>query len=324
MFTCNGTEEYVDQFVGIVLSDLVGQWFIDIPEGQYYNLASENYFIATADSSRNTSEFSTPFLVPFTLCNIQGTEVLPEVSSICPATDTWLVTSFDTLTIAWTSESGIYSGSNDSLEVSTEDTIYIEISDSYGCTLVDTTYVIEFEGLAETNFLLATEGGTEVPVIAIDVTYPEADSSAWVFSADSWQEVDDYYELTFGSIGNYDIQMISWHNGCTDTLSKSITIIDDFEGFDGSKTAAFTNEIESLTITPNPNHGKFEAEIIMNTSMTVGVQLYDVQKESAIINTVLEGASEYTQDFDLNLSPGVYILYAYTKQDVEAVKLVIQ
>jgi PDZ domain-containing secreted protein len=89
------------------------------------------------------------------------------------------------------------------------------------------------------------------------------------------------------------------------------------------KNMPILNDLE-VSVFPNPNIGRFTLNAEVNANETLIIQLFDSQGKLIISESTLPSSNSYTNNFDLEISPGgVYYLKVIQKDEIMTKKIIV-
>jgi hypothetical protein len=88
--------------------------------------------------------------------------------------------------------------------------------------------------------------------------------------------------------------------------------------------SVYTNELESLSISPNPNNGSFHLELKSNTSNDISVNIYDIRGRE-IHNKVYVNNGDFKQSIELgNIESGLYLVMVFDGERKTTKRIIVE
>ncbi len=219
---------------------------------------------------------------------------------------------------------GKYFSSEPMIEVTEAGNYSVEFEDYRGCTGTDTIRVTQSEQLMEAQFLMASVISLADTVIIFEASQPVPDSIRIILPkglnvVDSGQ----YYRyVTASDTGTFSIGLISYNGSCQDVITKQLTVV--LPGDIMKSTGKFNRLIHSFTLKPNPNHGTFNLNILLNRQSDAIIRIVSFGTGNTVAIRKLSGGSTYDEIFNLsNLIPGTYLVNLQAGDEMQNLKMIV-
>ena len=290
--------------------------------------------------SNGANEANNTDLVPgtyqLTITDGMGCELLESFEIISTDTETLDLGSADTLICKdnllyydFTASNYVdFRWSNDNGEVLSELPIYSSSEEgSYyfyarrddGCEILDTINVAYSNHYLDAFYIAPTDIVIGDTIIALELTQPVPDSVTWEFDGnqiDLTGRTGNQHLFAFNELGEYDLTMTSYLDGCTADITKTIYVYAD------SMDLPFVNPlvptILGALLFPNPTTGDFSIEVRLSGELDMVIDIYSDQ--SVLIDrSSFTGSNIYTSEYNLTLTPGIY----YARMQVAGTSLVL-
>lgn len=280
------------------------------------NLAAGIYSINISDSKGCTFQQSFEVIDP----NPVIIEGLPNKIDLC-AKGSMALDAGTWFRYDWSSSNGFKSQARETLVEEAGD-YAVTVWNQFGCS--DTHYfkVNVTEKALNTDFLLISEAFALDTLLFIDVSWPLPDEVIWFFD-DGVQIIagQEYkQEVIFPKSGIYDVAIRTTMDGCTDYLSKTISIKDPQGKPTGrlkdSKTEG--SKILECRLVPNPSDGNITLDVLLDAEEKVLVKVYALLGNLPIWGKGFEGADRYTVSIDLRKEKaGMYLVEVITPHEIK-------
>jgi len=112
-------------------------------------------------------------------------------------------------------------------------------------------------------------------LVVLDASFPAPQSITWVFDERrvTLEEQDEnLYYFSFSEPDVYSIGMVADVGGCSDAISKQVTVHADSTTIPGANLGAA--EILELNVAPNPNMGVFTVSATLASAQPFSLTLY--------------------------------------------------
>lgn len=245
---------------------------------------------------------------------------LPSDTTLCNGDTIALLITDETLDYTLY-QNGVYLNSGTDFTLVTAGQYILEGMDVSGCVAYDTTTVnVSAEDFSGVDFLVSQEGLVNEPIVIIDVSWPLAEESQWIIDDENiviLENIENQIILEFLAEGTYPISMRSRIGDCYQTITKTITVVNNPNQLNNPDTYLTRVEgISDVLLYPNPNAGQFNIKIALTSEQPVLIILID-QIGNVIEEKTLKGDNLYIYEVDIsNLPPGVYATIIQSERDV--------
>ncbi len=210
----------------------------------------------------------------------------------------------------WTSDQG-FESTNPEVILSEEANYQVEITTAQGCVARASVAIIVRDLPLVAEFLLSSDVFINTNFVLANVSYPTPDRIDWILP-DEAQVVDindTYVEIRFDEVGEHEIRMIAYLDGCTATYTETIVVRES----SSLTEEGLGNFLKNFTAYPIPNRGNFTVDLAFREATPITFALYGITTNTSVANSEYtdEGASEYLVPMNLegqNIPPGVYFL----------------
>ncbi len=213
-------------------------------------------------------------------------------------------------TYIWTSDKGFESFDAE-VTLSEEANYQIEITTGLGCIAIANLAITVRETPLIAEFLLSSDVFVNQSFVLANVSYPAPDRVEWALPDEAQiVDIDDTYaEIQFSEIGEYEVSMTVFLDGCRETYEETIIVREQSTSSDDGTG----NFLKNFTIYPIPTDGNFTIEIGFKEVVPISFNIYSVVSNTPVLATAYQndGASEYAIPMNLkgqNLPPGVYFI----------------
>lgn len=224
----------------------------------------------------------------------------------------------------WTSDNGFES--YEQIVTLSEPGIYkLSVSNKDGCGDTGEFELRTVDDLLSADFLLSSEAQVGDTVVMVNITWPFPDAIDWKIGENTTvvSQYGQYQEVVFHQEGTYTIFLDTRLGDCQDQISKQIVITNPSNDTQGARLRA--TGISNVQVYPNPNDGKFSANVTLKAADDIAVRLLNVKGEDMIKTIKKSGKDDYT--FALHLPyirQGVYFLVVETSQDRRVIRILIK
>ena len=291
------------------------EWSNGQTGNQAINLPGGDYEVTVRDA-RGCEAYLTDIQLPnaetFTVDlgpNIDTTVCLGQSIEFSFPDTTWLY--------SWTSDNE-FSSDSASVSLNQSGTYWLEVTNEMGCTAVDSISLNYLEAFFDADFLLPEDGVINESIVAVDISWPIADSISWEYNQDSiWHQesIANHEVVTFPETGTYNIRMYAYHGDCYGVIDKQITIHATADSLHNQDIQPADSEIIQFSLFPNPNDGTFDVNIGLSTPQDVTLWIF--REDGLALDTrQLNGANAYMEHFAFaNLHPGLYTVVLQTQSE---------
>ncbi|MDD6001664.1 MAG: hypothetical protein PUC50_05675 [Bacteroidales bacterium] len=205
------------------------------------------------------------------------------------------------------------------------------------CFTTDTTLITFADNDLPIRFLVPTESFLGDTLVVAEDSEIDADYTwRYAFNPEMFTDYTDRMAspnvnqtyLYVNQSGNDTITMYAENGFCKASLSKAVTIINDFRPEDYDYTIASAGIFSRLQIGPNPNNGEFTLFANLTEDSPLTISLYDVMRSRKIpidFSKYKTPASHYQIPFQgLGLRSGAYTLLVSANGETKQIKFVVE
>lgn len=212
-------------------------------------------------------------------------------------------------------------GDENRIEIDEQGIYAVLVKNSSGCSSQDNFHFKFNQFALKTDFLFPTQAFVGDTVVCLDITKPIPDRVVWEYPNEFKMITKNYSKLSLAaaSSGLYEIQMTAYSNSCSNKVKHKIEIKESTE----KPENIFYDKITSFEIFPNPNNGKFRIEITSMINDNIEVDMINTANGKNVYSKTFEQLNKISQEVDLKLVPGIYILYVKTGTEVLSKRILI-
>jgi hypothetical protein len=166
----------------------------------------------------------------------------------------------NTLTFLW-SQNGEIIGDQPQINISEIGDVALQISDQRGCILEDNWTINLAEKSNDYDFIVAGEGVINIPIIAVDVTWPIPDSLHWIIESSyliQSREIENQFHMIFDTPGSYNVGLLAYSGNCVVLKEKQFRIFGSIDSLSFPIQNLGLESLLSMDLRPNPNNGIFK------------------------------------------------------------------
>ncbi|MGO4773742.1 T9SS type A sorting domain-containing protein [Flavobacterium sp. W22_SRS_FK3] len=230
----------------------------------------------------------------------------------------------DKATYLWKSDKG-FSSNKAMITVSEPADYTVVVTNKLGCEATDTIKISSQSTAISAEFAVSSQVFKNEKIIIVDISNPVADEIEWILpdNANIVTKNNDYAEISFSEIGEYDITLNTKKGNCTAFQTKRILVTEGEYEEDPDET--ITEKKFDLKIYPNPSQGIFTVDVTLDKVMPAHVKVYNLNNNLLIDSKTEEGKDNYLFNFNLSgLPPGLYFVLFESQQGSRLRKIIIQ
>ncbi|MDX6181606.1 T9SS type A sorting domain-containing protein [Flavobacterium sp. Fl-77] len=223
----------------------------------------------------------------------------------------------------WTSDKG-FTSNKAMITVSEAANYTVVVTNRLGCEATDTIKIGSQSTAISAEFAMSSQAFLNEKIIIVDISNPIPDSLEWVLPAGAniISKNKDYAELSFNTLGEHDITLITKKGNCVATQTKTIMVT---EGEYQNPDDTDAQKKFDLKIYPNPSSGKFTVDVTLDKIMPGHIKVYNLSNNQVIASKYEEGKDNYSFNFELNgLASGIYFVLFESQQGTKLRKIIIQ
>jgi hypothetical protein len=224
-----------------------------------------------------------------------------------------------------------YSWSFEGIELADTRTIKVENQGEYqlivknenGCIASDKIVVEIRNDLLEAEFIMPSEAFVNDTVVIVDITWPAPENIYWTLAPGIVSVHSERYleEITFTKPGIYDIMLTSRTAMCTDSIVKTILVIESEENKDETKMGSLINEFK---VYPNPTSGEFTVEVSLSAISDLEVKIFNMQQNNYKLIEKYNSSDTYVLNYGfMNLGTGMYIVSIQAGSEQQSKRIMV-
>lgn len=226
-------------------------------------------------------------------------------------------------TYAWTKD-GITFANTAAVTLSEAGTYHLLVTDSDDCMNSDDITITRDDTEIDASLVVATRvpQGGEVRIANISNPTPEA--VTWIVpdGATVVEETDEYIDLIFDNLGEYQIGITGYQGNCFQTSYEPVEVVDPSELTDYETPDE--PYIMQFMVTPNPNNGAFTVTVELREAGNFQLVLYNGQG-NVITQKDYTREESISEDFDVAAvtGTGIHLLQLVTDEGYAVFKVAI-
>ena len=129
--------------------------------------------------------------------------------------------------------------------------------------------------------------------------------------------------MRFNQTGSYTVGLQTKNTlGCQSVTNKQI-VVEQNPGLPGNGLA--TNLVKTFLVYPNPvlSNGTFTVKVSLNQDNPISLTIYEAVLGTLLNQADLPTATEHLQEYNMNLSSGIYWVILRTSAGVQAKKIIV-
>ncbi|PKH51972.1 hypothetical protein CXF68_15315 [Tenacibaculum sp. Bg11-29] len=233
------------------------------------------------------------------------------------------VTMNDVSKYSWTSDNGFTS--NESIVTLSEGGKYtLTVTTTKGCIIVKELEILKSDVKIDAQLILTSQAFVGEDIAIINVSNPISSNIAWSIPSNVTivQQTDEGLVLRFPAPGNYNIALVATEGNCIKRAIKTVTVLKsrNLDAIGDTKNPF----IKEFKVYANPNKGNFKVDIVLEKESEVSLRLFSLSANSVVADKRLKGLKEYTANYEMNLSVGIYVLLLETPKGKRIRKVIIE
>jgi hypothetical protein len=200
----------------------------------------------------------------------------------------------------------------------------IDYTTTSGCSATHTLTLDVTVAALTARMVMASDIAIDQRLVVLEASFPLPDNVSWVIDESRVtlaEQDENVYYFEFSEPAVYEIGLIADFGGCSDAVSKQVTVHPDSTTIPGVNLGA--TEILELTIAPNPNLGAFIVMAELSSAQPFTLTLYRDNGER-LERRQIENATTISEAFNLMLVPGTYFLQAQAGAERRMVAVIVQ
>ncbi|WP_176829760.1 SprB repeat-containing protein [Tenacibaculum sp. MAR_2009_124] len=295
-------------------------WNNGVTTSSISNLCSGDYWVVVTDQK------GCQIKKEFTLINPEEFifEVVPDEVTLCLGESIeYNVTQDQIVEYSWGSNNGFES--NQSIVTLSEEGIYnLTVKTINGCELSKNITIHTSDTVIDAQFILTSQAFVGEDIAIINVSNPISENVIWGVptNVSIVQESKEGIVLRFPAPGDYEVSLMSEEGNCKKIVTKIVNV---FRARDLPDVGDIDQPlVKKFEIFSNPNDGKFKVNLELEKEAEVSLRLFSLSANTVITDKMLSGQKEYEVDYDINVSPGIYILLLEASKTRRIRKIIVQ
>ncbi|HEX9649949.1 MAG TPA: SprB repeat-containing protein, partial [Cyclobacteriaceae bacterium] len=202
---------------------------------------------------------------------------------------------------------------------------YLQVVSPEGCIVLDTVTLELSNEILKAKALVPSKAFIGDSVEVIDVSWPPADNIEWFLpeNVNLLEQGDDRILIKFMEAGIYVVGMDATSGLCQDYVEYEIEIMEG-EAVDEGGRLGYEAVIESFSLFPNPNNGRFTAIVGLYRNADITLRVVDNVRSRIIREEDYAGKKEYEIEFSFDDLPGgVYTLNLEVEGEMKNLRFVV-
>jgi hypothetical protein len=282
-------------------------------------LAGGQSYAVTATNSRGCTQQLTINLSQGEPLEITG---IPQDTSVCAGNIFALaLTDYPGATVAGP---GGFTSSDETVLLEAAGEYLITYTTASGCSARHTLNFSVTDAALTAQIVMASDITIDQRLVVLEASFPVPQSITWVFDERrvTLEEQDEnLYYFSFSEPDVYSIGMVADVGGCSDAISKQVTVHADSTTIPGANLGAA--EILELNVAPNPNMGVFTVSATLASAQPFSLTLYRDSGERVERRETINTAA-VSEAFNLILVPGTYFLQAQVGNERRITVVIVQ
>jgi hypothetical protein len=230
----------------------------------------------------------------------------------------------DKATYSWKSDKG-FTSNKAMITISEPANYTVTVTNKLGCEATDTIKIEGQNTAISAEFAVSSQVFKNEKIVIVDISSPAPDIIEWILPANATiiSKNNDYAEISFSEIGEYEITLNTKKGNCTAFQTKQILVTEgEYEEEDPTDNA---QKKFDLKIYPNPSQGIFTVDVTLDKVMPAHVKIYNLSNNLLIDSKTAEGKDNYLFNFSLSgLPSGLYFVLFESQQGSKLRKIIIQ
>ncbi len=226
----------------------------------------------------------------------------------------------------WKDQNGNVISTEATITLSEEGIYSVLVTDSKGCTGMDTVQIIKSNEVLNPQFMLTTYAYTESDVILVNTSPVAPEEVEWIIPDNEniqiIDQTDEFLQLHFSEIGSYEFGLKGIQGDCVETFYKTVVIEENTQGV--VINPATSSNIKKFEITPNPNDGIFTVTVDLNNLASIRLKMIDMVSHQVLPVVNLPKGDHFDVPFNTGLISGTYLIILETGGEAMVKRVLIQ
>ncbi|WP_435357995.1 SprB repeat-containing protein [Emticicia sp. SJ17W-69] len=197
-----------------------------------------------------------------------------------------------------------------------------------GCEVKGSYDLVNNDKALIADFLLPVQVFVGDEVVAMDITKPIPDRVIWTLPevADKMEENIKRIRFTMVNEGKYVVQMQAFLGDCITIVKHDIEVFkpEDIDKTDPKLGYDKTQLINKVSVSPNPNYGKFAVTADLFRAKPIEVSIVRASSGQTVYSTTFpEAKKQHIFDLDLKVKTDNYLLIIKTEDSINQTRIAI-
>lgn len=227
----------------------------------------------------------------------------------------------------WQHQWGASNNASDSANVfviSDSAMVWVSVTDSFGCTGMDSVHVTKLQDTLRARFLLSSTVEVGDTVHFIQLSYPDPLNYHWNFG-DGGTSTDSNASHIYFLQDTFNVTLVAYNASCADTLTKQIIIAppsSNSKPLPVDSTEVIRSVFKSMVMYPNPTSGVITLKVELNEEEASGyITCYTLQGHPIRFDQF--NGDRYTKTYDFSrLAAGMYLMQVRVKDEQRTWKFI--
>ncbi|REE00533.1 PKD domain-containing protein [Marinoscillum furvescens] len=287
----------------------------ELPGSRYLDVGTSGEYVLMVTNEFGCEGYDT---VKVTVRPAIGLE-LGDDRKICDEATFSLDAGVESVSYEWKSDNGFEASSRVITDL--EPGMYwVTVTDEFGCTETD---VVNIESTSEriaASFLMPSTIGVNEKVHMVQLTEPVPASFRWDFGDGRYSSNMVNPSIYYFTPGEYTVSLEVSNGICTDTQSKTLTVVDARSIDVGDPKIPFL-EFRQLAIYPNPAQDEITFDFELSSAARMEFRVFDFSGTEILHYGFLDASGQVEIDI-ADLASGTYIVTVQAGSQVEKMRFV--
>ncbi|MFN3785098.1 MAG: hypothetical protein ACK4R6_14365 [Spirosomataceae bacterium] len=297
-------------------------------------LTSGTYAIRLQDANACQLQTLVKVPVPTQLNSIDFRSELPE--EVCKGQQLILKANNPNQTIQWyLNGSAVVNATNiqisedlQELTTSVAGKYSILVKNVSGCEVKAEYELVNNDKALKADFLFPTQAIVGDEIVALDITKPIPNKVIWTLpaEADKLEENSKRIKFAFVNDGKYVLQMQAFLGDCISLVKHDIEVfkLEDTDKTDSKSGYDKTKLISKVTVSPNPNYGKFTVTVDLVRAKPIEVNIIRASTGQMVYSTIIsEVKKQHIFDLNLKIKTDNYLLIIKSEDSINQTRIAI-